>query len=162
MLRNLRLRFKLKKLWLRNLRLRFNPKKFWLRNLRLRFELQNFWLRNLRLRFKLEKLWLRNLRLRFTICFLNAQLWRNGISQNWKQNNRKRAHNSGKEYMTQCNKKVEERRLKFHRCGKCTNHCNDLLPENKLFHNYWKMGNWQWQRDYIAHHAAIKTQSERQ
>ena len=61
--------------------------------------------------------------------------------------------------MTKCNKKVEERRLKFHRCGKCTNHCNDLLPENKwheLFHNYWKMGNWQRQRDYIAHHVAIK------
>ena len=79
--------------------------------------------------------------------------------QNWKQNIHKRARNSGKEYMTQGNKKVEEQRLKVCRCGKCTNHCNDLLPENKrheLFHNYWKMGNWQRQRDYIAHHDAIK------
>ena len=78
--------------------------------------------------------------------------------QNWKQNIRKRARNSGKEYMTQCNNKVE-RRLKFYRCGKCTNHCNDLLPENKrheLFHNYWKMGNWLQHRDYIAHYVAIK------
>ena len=47
------------------------------------------------------------------------------------KNIRKRARNSDKEYVTQRNKKVEERRLKFHHRGRCVNHCNDVLPKHK-------------------------------
>ena len=51
--------------------------------------------------------------------------------KNWKPNILKRARNSGKEYVTQSNKKVKERHLKFHHRGRCVNHGNDVLPKHK-------------------------------
>ena len=77
----------------------------------------------------------------------------------WKRNIQKTARNSGKEYVNSRNKKVKERRINYHRCGNCVNHCNQRLPDarrDELFHDYWKLGEWQRQRDYIANHVMRK------
>ena len=41
-----------------------------------------------------------------------------------------KSSNSGK-YVTQSNKNVKERRLKFHHRERCVNYCNDVLPKHK-------------------------------
>ena len=77
----------------------------------------------------------------------------------WKRNIQKTARNSGKEYVNSRNIKVKERRINYHRCGNCVNHCNQRLPDarrDELFHDYWKLGEWQRQRDYIVNHVIRK------
>ena len=77
----------------------------------------------------------------------------------WKRNIQKTARNSGKEYVNSRNIKVKERRINYHRYGNCVNHCNQRLPDargDELFHDYWKLGEWQRQKDYIANHVMRK------
>ena len=76
-----------------------------------------------------------------------------------KRNIQKTARNSGKEYVNSRNIKVKERRINYHRYGNCVNHCNQRLPDarrDELFHDYWKLGEWQRQKDYIANHVMRK------
>jgi hypothetical protein len=77
----------------------------------------------------------------------------------WKNNVRKRARNEGKQYISKKGKLVPARKITYHRCGRCVNRCNDVLPDeerDKIFHNYWRMGDKQRQRDFIANHISVK------
>ena len=89
----------------------------------------------------------------------------------WKRNIQKTARNSDKELIQELiqvkeliqvnsrNIKVKERRINYHRYGNCVNHCNQRLPDarrDELFHDYWKLGEWQRQKDYIANHVMRK------
>ena len=63
-------------------------------------------------------------------------------------------------YVNSRNKKVKERQINYYRYGNCINHCNQRLPDARrdelLFHDYWKLAEWQRQRDYTANHVMRK------
>ena len=68
------------------------------------------------------------------------------------------------EYTSRSGKVVQARKTIYHRCGRCVNKCNEVLPDEDrdlIFQNYWKLGDRQRQRDYIASHVHVK-QKQRQ
>src|SRR6218665_2279895 len=78
----------------------------------------------------------------------------------WKQNMRKRLHDSGLSYVSANGKVVEGKRLKMIKCGNCGNNCNESLPlemRKEIFHNYWAMADFTGQRDFICAHVLKET-----
>ena len=84
-------------------------------------------------------------------CTENVPKQRAGV------HNQKRDISSSEEYN-------QARNTIYHRCGRCLNKCNDILSDDdrdKICQNYWKMGDMQRQRDYIANHVVIKANSRK-
>ena len=74
----------------------------------------------------------------------------------WKQNVRKRLRNCGLEYTDSNGKVVERKQLKLHKCGQCTNKCNERLSDEvrqQIFSNFWAMADFSRQRDFICSHV---------
>ena len=72
---------------------------------------------------------------------------------------RKKRRNNGEEYISRKGKKVEARKRKIHKCGTCKHNCNTVLNEDtreKLFHEYWQLGCYERQRDFISYHVKEK------
>lgn len=61
----------------------------------------------------------------------------------WKQNIRKRAKQSGEEYVSsRTGVLVQRRRMIMHKCGQCVNRCNEKLTvaqRENIFHNFWQI-----------------------
>ena len=73
-----------------------------------------------------------------------------------KQNMRKRARQSGKNYINTSGICVQARRVVQHQCGQCVNRCNEILIDEQreeIFHSYWRMGDHNRQRDFICSHG---------
>ena len=86
------------------------------------------------------------------------------MESEWRQNVRKMSRNKGLEYTTRKGALVQARNTIYYRCGRCVNKCNVILSDDdrdKICQNYWKMGDMQKQRDYIANHVVIKVYSRK-
>ena len=86
------------------------------------------------------------------------------MESEWRQNVRKMSRNKGLGYTTRKGTSVQAMNTIYHRCGRCVNKCNDILSDDdrdKICQNYWKMGDMQRQRDYIAYHVVIKANSRK-
>jgi len=78
----------------------------------------------------------------------------------WKQNIRKRARQSGEEYVSsRTGLLVPRRRMIMHTCGQCVNRCNEKLTlsqQQDIFPNFWLMSDHTRQRDFICSHVTAK------